>query len=119
MSSSASHVAKRDIWRFLPMLLYLKMVNQPAWTTLLRIYHSRAQPLYSDAFAHFIASQRKTARKVTGDESELLFTNIEKEEAASGGAASMGLAAARKLTVKRSQTLAKSLRNAAGGELFQ
>jgi hypothetical protein len=104
--------ARTGLWIYSPLVLFTKELNMPAWQTLLRIYHTRAKTLYTDSFKENIAGWKRVARKPTGDESELLFTHLEKEASEAGGS---GLGStARKITIKRSQTLAKSLRNASG-----
>jgi hypothetical protein len=104
--------ARTGLWIYSPLVLFTKEMNMPAWQTLLRIYHTRAKTLYTDSFKENIAGWKRVARKPTGDESELLFTHLEKEASEAGGS---GLGStARKITIKRSQTLAKSLRNASG-----
>lgn len=104
--------ARTGLWIYSPIILFTKELNMPAWQTLLRIYHTRAKTLYTDSFKENIAGWKRVARKPTGEEAELLFTHIEKEAAEAGGS---GLTStARKITIKRSQTLAKSLRNVSG-----
>jgi hypothetical protein len=104
--------ARTGLWIYSPLVLFTKELNMPAWQTLLQIYHTRAKTLYTDTFKDNIAGWKRVARKPTGDEAELLFTHIEKEAAETGGS---GLSStARKITIKRSQTLAKTLRNASG-----
>ena len=102
--------ARNGLWMYSPLILYTKEINLPAWQTLLRMYHTQAKPLYVDAFKQNISNWKRAARAPSGDEMDILFTAQEKEDAAAG---SGGLSStARKLTVKRSHTLAKSLRNA-------
>lgn len=105
--------SKRRLWVYSPEIYFMKEVNPPAWNTALRMYHSKAQPVYKEAFGENLLSWRRAARKPTADDSDLLFTAAERDDAVHGGGG--GLAAARKLTVKRSQTLAKTLRNASSG----
>nr|POF17821.1 exocyst complex component sec3 [Quercus suber] len=110
--------AKRPIWVYSPLVLFMKEINPQAWQTVLRLYGSRSQPFYADSFKQNIASWKRSARKPGPEDGEMLFTTLEKEDVAptSGGSiAGNSLAAARKLTVKRSQTLAKTLRNAGTG----
>lgn len=104
-----THV-RTGLWVYSPLVLFTKELNMPAWQTVLRIYYSRAKILYADTFKENFAGWKRAARKPTGEEAELLFTHIEKEAAEAGGS---GLGStARKMTIKRSQTLAKTLRNA-------
>ena len=102
--------ARRHLWIYSPLILFTKELNRPAWQTILRMYHSRAKLLYADAFGQNVAYWKRSLRKSTGDEADILFTTQEKDDATEKGA----LSSARKLTVKRSQTLAKTLRSASG-----
>lgn len=104
--------ARNGLWMYVPVIIFTRELNPPAWQTLLRMYYSRAASLYGDAFKENIANWRRAAKAPSGDETDILFTAQEKEDTASGGLSST----ARKLTVKRSQTLAKTLRNAGSGE---
>lgn len=111
LNGDAFTEARRGLWVYSPLVLFTKELNRPAWQTMLRMYYGRAKPLYADAFGQNVAYWKRCLRKPTGEEADLLFTTQEKEDAtASGGA----LSSARKLTVKRSQTLAKTLRSASG-----
>jgi exocyst complex component 1 len=110
LNSDAFNEVRRGLWAYSPLVLFTKELNRPAWQTMLRMYHGRAKGVYADAFGQNVAYWKRCLRKTSGEEAELLFTTQEKDEAASGGA----LSSARKLTVKRSQTLAKTLRNASG-----
>ncbi|EME89300.1 uncharacterized protein MYCFIDRAFT_104310, partial [Pseudocercospora fijiensis CIRAD86] len=97
---------RNSLWMYSPLFLFAKELNTPAWTTLMRMYQTRANPLYKDAFKENVQNWKRAARASTGDEPEVLFTAQEKEDPAAGGLTST----ARKLTVKRSMTLAKTLR---------
>jgi exocyst complex component 1 len=103
--------ARRDLWVYSPLILFTKELNMPAWQTILRMYHSRAKLLYADAFGQNVAYWKRSLRKPSGDEADILFTTQEKDEGAAGSGA---LSSARKLTVKRSQTRAARLRSASG-----
>lgn len=97
-----NHDAGRDLlWMYSPLILYARDVDLDNWNRILQIYQDRSHPVYKDEFRDAMEALKKNARKPTGDEGELLFTSQQekKEE---------GLATtARKLTVKRSQTLAR------------
>jgi hypothetical protein len=71
------------------------------------MYQTQAAKLYQEEVRDNVLAWRKFARKPTGEEQELLFTAQEKETESITGTA-------RKLTVKRSQTLARGLRSASG-----
>ncbi|QIX01755.1 hypothetical protein AMS68_007272 [Peltaster fructicola] len=114
LNKDAYNVARSGLWMYSPVVLFTKEANPPAWQTIIRMYYGRASRLYMDAFQENVASWRKAARKPAAEEAELLFTHQEKEGSDAVGV--VGLTnTARKLTVKRSQTLAKTLRNASGG----
>jgi hypothetical protein len=106
---SRHHEAGRDrLWMYSPLMLYARDVDLDNWNRIVQVYQDMCQPVYKEEFREVVSAWKKNARKVTGDESELLFTSLQekKEE---------GLATtARKLTVKRSQTLAKTLRSPLG-----
>ncbi|KAH8812046.1 exocyst complex component Sec3-domain-containing protein [Xylogone sp. PMI_703] len=97
-------LSRNVLWRYSPLMLFAREVDRPEWEELIKTYDMVCKPLYQDEFRDAIFSWKRIARKPTGDEGDLLFTSqIEKQ--AEGIATT-----ARKLTVKRSQTLAKSLR---------
>lgn len=102
------NLARNSLWQFSPLLLFTKETNMPAWQNLLRMYYSKARPLFTDVFRDNTNNWKKGARKTGSEAAELLFTSVEKET-------SEGLTStARKLTVKRSQTLAKTFRSGGG-----
>lgn len=103
---TSNHDAGRDLlWKYSPLMLYARDADLQNWNRLLQIYQDKSQPLYKTEFQSVITNWRKNARKMTGDESEMLFTSqVEKQQE---GVATT----ARKLTVKRSQTLARALRS--------
>ncbi|KAF2812111.1 uncharacterized protein BDZ99DRAFT_412632 [Mytilinidion resinicola] len=100
-------LARNALWKYSPLMLFAKEVDNFAWNELLTIYQSKARPHYLTEMTYNAKAWQKLARKPTGDEQELLFTAQEKEAESLTGAA-------RKLTVKRSQTLARGLRSASG-----
>ena len=113
---SAEHhdVGRNALWRFSPLVLFVKEIDTSSWEVLLRSYQARAKPIYQDEFRDNIQLFKRSARKAIADEAaELLFTYNEKESPDAGLTG-----AARKLTVKRSQTLAKSLRSASSEKAF-
>lgn len=103
-----AHDAGRNmLWMLSPVLLFAKEVDRVSWDALLRAYQNQAGQIYQDEVRDNIQSWKRFARKTTGEEQDLLFTAQEKEQESITGAA-------RKLTVKRSQTLARGLRSASG-----
>jgi exocyst complex component 1 len=103
----AHDAGRNTLWMFSPLILFAKEVDRPSWDEMLRMYQGQAGQIYQDEIRDNILSWKRFARKPTGDEQELLFTAQEKEAESITGAA-------RKLTVKRSQTLARGLRAASG-----
>ena len=101
-------LARNVLWRYSPLMLFSREVDRPEWEEMMKTYEIVCRPLYQDEFRDALFSWKRIARKPTGDESDILFTSqIEKQ--------TEGIATtARKLTVKRSQTLAKSLRSPIG-----
>ncbi|KAI4728957.1 hypothetical protein E4T49_03228 [Aureobasidium sp. EXF-10728] len=109
LNGSGFNLARANLWQFSPLLLFTKETNMSAWQSTLRMYHTKARPLYADVFRDNTNNWKRGARTAGGEATELLFTSVEKET-------SEGLTStARKLTVKRSQTLAKSFRSAGTG----
>lgn len=106
------HQAGRDVlWQYSPLMLYARDVDLENWNRLIQIYQDKAQPIYQSEFQSVVTVWRRNARKATGDEAELLFSSqVEKHQE--------GVAmTARRLTVKRSQTLVKSLRSDGGSRI--
>ncbi|KAF1992039.1 hypothetical protein K402DRAFT_443466 [Aulographum hederae CBS 113979] len=104
---SVQEVARRGLWQYSPLFLFAKEIDMSSWENLMKMYQAEARRFYQDALRDNAQGWKKMARKPTGDETDHLFTHQEKENE--------GLSTtARKLTVKRSQTLAKGLRSASG-----
>lgn len=108
LSVEAHDLARNSLWMFGPVLLFAKEIDGAAWDAIMRSYQKEARGIYQPELRDNLQSWQKGARKTTGDEQELLFTYNEKD------ADGLGATAARKMTVKRSQTLAKGLRSASG-----
>lgn len=101
-----NHEAGRDVlWMYSPLMLYARDVDAANWGRVIQVYQDLGQPVYRSEFREAVESWKKNARKTNGEENELLFTSQQekKEESLT--------TTARKLTVKRSQTLARSLRS--------
>jgi len=104
-----NHEAGRDVlWQYSPLVLYARDVDLDNWNRVVQIYQDKSHPVYKAEFREALDAWKKYARKPTGDEAELLFTS--QQEKKEEGIATT----ARKLTVKRSQTLARSLRSPLG-----
>lgn len=100
--------ARTLLWKYNPLMLFSREIDNLEWEQLMKQYEDAFKPVYQEAFQGAVMSWKRSARKPTGDEGEILFTaQVEKQ--------TEGIATtARKLTVKRSQTLAKSLRSPLG-----
>ncbi|KAK7742346.1 hypothetical protein SLS53_004491 [Cytospora paraplurivora] len=98
---SQNHDAGRDIlWKYDPLMLWARDSDLENWNRLIQLYQDAAHPTYKTEFREALDAWKKNARKPVGEEALLFSTEHEKKEE--------GLAtAARKLTVKRSQTLAR------------
>ncbi|KAH3985315.1 hypothetical protein HBH70_046860 [Parastagonospora nodorum] len=103
----AHDAGRNELWMLSPIMLFAKEIDRNSWDTLLRMYQTQAAKLYQEEVRDNILTWRKFARRPTGEEQDLLFTAQEKETESFTGTA-------RKLTVKRSQTLARGLRSASG-----
>ncbi|KAI8628814.1 exocyst complex component Sec3-domain-containing protein [Xylariaceae sp. FL1651] len=91
------------LWKYSPLVLYAREVNLEEWNRYLHIYQEKNLPLYRSEFKDILDAWKRNARKPAGEESELLFTaQVEKQQEGT-------MATARRVTVKRSQTLARSL----------
>jgi hypothetical protein len=103
----AHDAGRNELWMLSPVILFAKEIDRASWDTLIRMYQSQAAQLYQQEVRDNILAWRRFARKPAGDEQDLLFTTQDKEPESMAGTA-------RKLTVKRSQTLARGLRSASG-----
>ena len=90
-----------------PLMLFTREMGPSDWEELMRMYQLCAKKPYQEEFRENIATWRRTARKPTGDEQEVLFTTQEKETEGIVG---------RKLTVKRAKTVRVNgtIRNSSG-----
>ena len=103
LDSRNHDLARNMLWKYSPLMLFSREINRVEWEELIKSYEVASKPLYQDEFREAVFAWKKIAKKPNGDEGDILFTSqIEKQ---TEGIAST----ARKLTVKRSQTLAKSL----------
>jgi hypothetical protein len=101
-------VGRELLWRYSPLMVYARDLDLTGWNTFLQVYQDKNFPLYKSEFKEVLTAWKRNARKPTGEEGDLLFTaQAEKQQEST-------MATARKLTVKRSQTLARSLRSPIG-----
>ncbi|KAL7269834.1 hypothetical protein RUND412_007483 [Rhizina undulata] len=89
-----------SFWRFAGLIAFAKDVDKEEYLGIQKLYEKPVAQLFQDEFVHHVLAWKKITRKPV-EESELVFTAIEKETD------NVAVTAARKLTVKRSQTLAK------------
>ena len=105
-----NHEGSRELlWMYSPILLYARDIDLDMWNRALQVYQDTSQPVYKSEFREAIDAWRRYARKTIGEEDVLFTTFHEKHE--QGGLATT----ARRLTVKRSQNLARTLRGGDGG----
>ncbi|KAJ3555200.1 hypothetical protein NPX13_g10409 [Xylaria arbuscula] len=91
------------LWQYHPLILYSREVDLGEWDRYLHIYQEKNNPLYRSQFKDILEAWKRNARKPASEEAALLFTaQIEKQQEGT-------MATARRVTVKRSQTLARTL----------
>ncbi|KAI9806047.1 MAG: hypothetical protein M1833_004454 [Piccolia ochrophora] len=96
--------ARRELWRYSLLMLFSREVDVGEWEAFIHSYEGPNKSVYQEEFRNNVHAWKRIARKTLGDEQEVLFTTQAKE--------TEGIATtARKLTVKRSQTIAKTLRS--------
>lgn len=100
LDSAARQVFRGEVWMYNPLMLFAREVSMSEWQGLVNLYEQLSKPSYQSDFRENSTAWKKTARKPTGDESELLFTHQEKEKEGEGITM-----AARKLTVRRGKTV--------------
>ena len=106
LSNEPYEAARAGLWQYSPLMLFAKEVDRPSWDVLMRMYQSRAKPVYTDVFAGNVTAWKGLTIKPSGDEDGYLFTHTAERENENMAAT------ARRITVKRSQTLARGLRQA-------
>ncbi|KAK3064418.1 hypothetical protein LTS18_007353 [Coniosporium uncinatum] len=109
LDSGPHDVARQGLWQYSPLLLFAKEIDIVSWEALMKLYQARARAIYQDELRDNANGWKAMARKPTGEDADLLFSTAEKE---TGGDALSSTA--RRLTVKRTGTLAKSFRTASG-----
>ncbi|KAL4941520.1 hypothetical protein BDV06DRAFT_236032 [Aspergillus oleicola] len=100
LDGSARAYSRRELWSYNALVLFAREVNGSEWQGLITSYEQQAKQSYQAEFRDNSMAWKKTARKMTGEESELLFTHQDKEKEAEGITT-----AARKLTVRRGKTI--------------
>lgn len=100
LDSSARQHFRSEMWKYNPLMLFTKEVSMSEWHAMVSLYEQQSKSSYQGEFRDNSAAWKKTARKTTGEEQELLFTHQEKEKEGEGITL-----AARKLTVRRGKTV--------------
>ncbi|ESZ94674.1 hypothetical protein SBOR_4925 [Sclerotinia borealis F-4128] len=95
-------LSRNILWRYSPLMLFSREVARVEWEKFLVDYELACKPLYQDEFRDAVFAWKRIAKKPHGDEFDILFTS-QAEKPTEG----LATTTARKLTVKRSQTLAK------------
>lgn len=107
-----NHDVGRDIlWKYDPLMLYARDVDLENWNRLIQEYQDAAHPTYKMEFRDALDAWKRNTRKTIGEEALLFSTEQEQKEEGEKKGLAM---AARKLTVKRSQTLARIGRSPLG-----
>ena len=109
-NNSKLDIHRRDqpragLWIYSPLLLFAREIDPNEWESLIRVYESTVKRSYQDELRENVSLWKKVARKLSGEEQDVLFTTQEKESDSLVG---------RKLTVKRSRTLREGPRTASG-----
>ena len=88
--------SRHHLWIHSALLLFVREVNSYEWKTLIGQYVN-IKNAYQEQFREHAMALKKTARKPTGEEAEVLFTATEKEKIDEG-------ITSRSLTMKRKKT---------------
>ncbi|KAL6232312.1 hypothetical protein BDW75DRAFT_217955 [Aspergillus navahoensis] len=100
LDGSSRAYARRELWVYSALTLFAREVSGTDWQGLITLYEQQAKQSYQVEFRDNNMAWKRTARKMTGEEQELLFTHQDKEKEAEGITT-----AARKLTVRRGKTV--------------
>ena len=100
LNNEARDAFRQELWAYNALTLFAREVSTTEWHGLMNLYEHQAKAPYQGEFRENIQAWKKAARKLTGEEQELLFTHHDKEKENEGITM-----AARKLTVKRGKTI--------------
>lgn len=100
LDMSARDLGRQELWMYQPLMLFAREVSSTEWVMIINLYEQDTKAPYQSEFRDNIAAWKKAAKKVAGDEHELLFTHHEKDKESEGITN-----AARKLTVRRGKTV--------------
>ena len=101
LNDAARDVARQELWPYNALMLFAREISSTEWSGLINLYEQDVKIPYQSEFREHSASWKRAAKKGSGEEYELLFTNPDKEDKSEG----LTTAAARKLTVRRGKTV--------------
>lgn len=90
-------------YRYAGFILFAKEVDPENYLDIQQLYLSPASKSYKDDFRSFVAQWKSSGRKATSDDLEFVFSNVKEPQGA--------VSAVRSATIKRTGTVAKSLRS--------
>jgi len=102
---SAHDIARSSLWQLRPLMIFAEDIDKKAWQDIIATYVVQARTMYQGEVQEMVTQWKKGTRRPGGEEQDALFTAQEKEADGLAGTA-------RKLTVKRSHTLARMTRAA-------
>ncbi|KAF7126042.1 hypothetical protein CNMCM5793_002401 [Aspergillus hiratsukae] len=100
LDSEARAYFRQELWMYNALMLFAREVSGTEWHGLISLYEQQAKLPYQNEFRDNNLAWKRSARKPSGEEQELLFTHQEKEKENEGITM-----AARKLTVRRGKTI--------------
>ncbi|KAH8700504.1 putative exocyst complex component Sec3 [Talaromyces proteolyticus] len=100
LDNTPRNAARQEMWMYNALMLFAREVGTTEWTMIINLYEQDNKAPYQNQFRNHCASWKKAVKKVSGDETELLFTHHEKDKESDGITT-----AARKLTVRRGKTV--------------
>lgn len=100
INGEARDAFRQELWMYNALTLFAREVSSSEWNGLIQLYEHQAKGPYQSEFRDNIQAWKKSSRRLTGEEQELLFTHHDKEKENEGITM-----AARKLTVKRGKTI--------------
>jgi len=103
---NAHDMARGSLWQLKPLMIFAEEIDRNAWEDIIATYVTQARGTYQIEIQEMVAQWKKGTKVPGSEEQDALFTAQEKEVDGLAGTA-------RRLTVKRSQTLARMTRSAA------
>jgi exocyst complex component 1 len=91
-------------YRYAAFILFAKEVDTPSYDEIQELYLTPAGKSYKDEFRTFANHWKSSCRKATSEDLEFIFSSIKEQQPQST------VAAVRSATIKRSGTVAKTLR---------